>query len=241
MDAKKLEKFVGKDWVNMLLPFFNSKEWLEIEKTIRELKKEGHVLTPLPENWFRVFQMCPYYSLHTIILTDKQYDYIDVYYNHVADGIAFSAKDAYYCPAALTNILYGVEDSQNTENVLLNAKSYDLSPWVKQGILMLNCEVTTSLRMSDLSITFDHYNMWKPFVEYVLEKCLRWKCNLTVGFIGDKCVEHKDWLDIGDFNIISAPLPSFKQTGRTCWEHNDFFKKIKEHQKTQNIEVDYKL
>lgn len=239
MEIKKLEKFVGRDWSNMLLPFFNSKEWKHIESQIRELKKQGHVLTPLPENWFRVFQLCPYYSLHTIILTDKQYDYLDPTYGHVADGIAFSAKDTNYVPAALENLFFGIDE--NYVPKFFNDKyACDLAPWVKQGVLLLNCEITTTVKLGN-NLTHDHYNMWKPFIEYVLEKCFRWKSKLTVGFIGEKCVEHQEWLSIADFTCISAPSPSYTHVGKDKWEHNNFFQKIINSQKANNIEIDFKL
>lgn len=120
------------DWDDVLRPLFHS----ELYSKIREfLKKEYFTKTIYPkmEDLFNCFRLTPYNKVKVVILGQ------DPYHNKgQAHGLCFSVKEGVPVPPSLVNIY---KEISNEYGVEVKPKG-DLTPWAKQGVLLLNTVLT---------------------------------------------------------------------------------------------------
>ncbi|MCD2158509.1 uracil-DNA glycosylase [Fructobacillus sp. M1-13] len=87
---------------------------------------------PERENVFAAYQMTPLEEVKVVILGQDPY-----HQKGQAQGLSFSVPDGMKTPPSLRNIL------KELQNDLGQARSHqDLSPWAKQGVLLLNAVLT---------------------------------------------------------------------------------------------------
>lgn len=108
-----------------------------------ELRNAGHVIYPTQENIFRALQLTPPNAVRVVILGQDPY-----HQPGQAIGLSFATPDinpetkaAMAPPPSLVNIQEELcrETGQKQENLRL---SNDLTPWAKQGVLLLNASLT---------------------------------------------------------------------------------------------------
>lgn len=131
MPARPLEELVHDSWVPVLEP---AREHLsEAGEFLRTELAEGRGYLPAPENVLRVFRM-PLPDVRVLIVGQDPYPTP----GH-AVGLCFSvAPDVRPVPRSLQNIYAEMESDLG----LPKPESGDLSPWVDQGVLLLNRVLT---------------------------------------------------------------------------------------------------
>lgn len=143
------------DWDDVLRPLFHS----ELYAKIREfLKKEYFTQTIYPpmEDLFNCFRLTPYNKVKVVILGQ------DPYHNKgQAHGLCFSVKEGVPVPPSLVNIY---KEISNEYGIEVKPKG-DLTPWAKQGVLLLNTVLTVRENQPN-----SHKNCgWTAFTDEVIK------------------------------------------------------------------------
>lgn len=151
----------------------------------------------------------------------------------VADGIAFSSKNSETCPKSLNYILEAIDqDIYNLEGFELG-KSYDLTKWANQGILLVNCGLTTTIGKAGA-----HIQLWSPFINYLFNLLNLKKDNLGVILMGSHARKNKNLFTNETFKVFECEHPASAAYRGGKWNHNHVFKELTEFQKTKNnIEI----
>ena len=159
--SKKLADMLG-DWT-CLYPFFESEEWTKIKE---QLRPDMENTTPLVDNWFKAFTLCPFRSLKVVWLGLSPYYTVDTETKQlVADGLAFSTSPANSVPPSLFKIYKGMEwDMWKGMNLQMDRHN-DLSFLAYQGVLLLNSALTTVVGKAD-----SHIEIWKPLILEVIKQ-----------------------------------------------------------------------
>ncbi len=129
-----LKDKLGESWAEMLQDEIKKTYFRKIPNI---LKRERNLYEIYPESKdvFRAYRLSPYDKTKVVILGQDPY-----YKRGEANGLAFSVNDEIgYFPPSLENIFDEVERSLD----ILNLEwSGDLSPWAKQGVMLLNTILT---------------------------------------------------------------------------------------------------
>ena len=131
--------------------------------------------SPAKENIFRALKEVPLTKVRVVILGK------DPYPNPKdAHGLAFSS-DNKTTPDSLKNIFKAIDKTYNSN--LFEKAENNLTPWVKQGVLLLNTGLTYS-RITDETLDKKerdqlqaktqnkHMKIWKPFIKIIIQKIL---------------------------------------------------------------------
>lgn len=115
--------------------------------------------TPSRADIFAAFSL-PITSVKVLILGQDPYPTPGV-----ADGLAFSAARSAIAPASLRNIL----TEYSSDLSLSSPSTYDLKPWLEQGVLLLNTSLSTEIGRADA-----HRNLgWELLISSIIEELAR--------------------------------------------------------------------
>jgi uracil-DNA glycosylase len=220
------EKFYNKlepsGWARVLRGFIFSTEF---EKIIIHLYKEsisGKRFTPKLKDLFKAFEMCPYDDLKVVIIGQDPYPNVNV-----ADGIAFSCS---YTREHQPGLKYMLDEVNATVYDGYNVSTDpDLTRWSKQGVLLLNVALTTTVGKIG-----EHYLIWQPFIAYVLD-ILTWNNpGLVYIYMGKKAVEWKDAVNDTNYKFELLHPASGFYSNQGKWDSQGVFVKTKQILKENN-------
>ena len=178
------EKFYNKlqdsGWARVLRGFIFSTEFEKIIRFLHKESIEGKRFTPKLKDLFKAFELCPYNDLKVVIIGQDPYPGVNI-----ADGIAFSCG---YTREAQPSLKFMLDEVNATVYDGYNVSTDpDLSRWSKQGVLLLNTALTTTVGKIG-----QHHLIWQPFIAYVLD-ALTWNNpGLVYIYLGKKASEWKD-------------------------------------------------
>ena len=155
----------------------------KISTRITEDADKGLYVTPALQDLYNALDISPE-KIKVIILSQ------DPYKNPgQANGLAFSVNSGIRVPPSLTNIHTEV---QNSGFQISRPCHGDLTKWVRQGILLLNAALTTTIGSSGA-----HSDHWAPFtnllMEYVL-KTAQQRNQLIVGILWGRYAQSHAYL-----------------------------------------------
>lgn len=227
---EKFTKFFGDKWTEELKDFLESPQFEVIGTKLRAVKKTGLNLTPEEKNIFKAFLLCPWEKLHTVILSSHPYVTCRKEKEPISDGLAFSTSDDIVAPRLLTHFYTGIDkELYNFEHPSLGALN-NLSNLAKQGVLLLNCSLTAGQGRFDLF----HYNIWKPFISFVLKRINQRKDAMGFILLGDPAKEFQDLLDNTSYGIFQAEHPQAAITENREWNSNNVFIQLTGYHKALN-------
>lgn len=123
---------IGNDWDKLLKLEFEKPYFIELKKKVTE-DYETHTCYPPIHQVFDAFRFSSYKNTRVLILGQ------DPYHNpNQAMGLAFSVPKGVKKPPSLVNIYKELSSDLNVEI----PKFGDLTPWAKQGVLLLNALLT---------------------------------------------------------------------------------------------------
>ncbi len=123
---------INKHWDEVLSDIINTESFA---KTIEKVNEEYRTkeIYPPRESVFKVFELVNIEDIKIVILGQDPY-----HTKGMANGIAFSVyNDFPKMPPSLRNIFKELESDLGVKNI-----NKDLTPWVSQGIFMLNTTLT---------------------------------------------------------------------------------------------------
>lgn len=185
---------IGNDWDEILHPLFESENY----KKIREfLKTEyaSHTVYPDMFDIFNAFKYTPYKDVKIVILGQ------DPYHNPgQAHGLAFSVNDNVPLPKSLINIYKELKDDLG----IPPAKTGNLTPWAKQGVLLLN----TSLTVRAHEANSHSGKGWEIFTDSVISLLNERKEPLVFMLWGSNAKSKRSLIDGKKHLVLTAAHPS---------------------------------
>jgi len=206
MTKAKLQTLMQLDWAEALYPFFQSKEFRELNNRIVHDRKVSEVY-PKKENIFRVFQETALSDVKVVIIGQDPYH--NSYYDGspAALGRAFACDGQYRIQPSLTNIIKELESDIGPTMGF----DYTLQHWVDQGVLLLNTALTVKAASPN-----SHASYWSNFTKLVMQ-VLDKKDNLVFILWGKHAQKYRKYLTNSTHKFIESPHPS------PFSAHNGFF------------------
>lgn len=163
----------------------------EIEK-----KYENSIVFPEKQNIFKAFSLTKLENLKVVILGQDPYHGFGQ-----AQGLAFSTPKEIKNPPSMVNILKEISDDLGSKSL---CEDGDLTPWAKQGVLLLN----TILTVEEAKPKSHHNLGWEIFTDNII-KYISDNCKDIVFILwGSPAIAKTKLINKSKHHILTAPHPS---------------------------------
>lgn len=129
-----------------------------------------------------------------------------------ANGLAFSVNKGCSIPASLKNIFKELKNDLDIEN----GEHGDLSEWAKQGVFLLNAQLSVVQGSSD------SHKFWKPFTDFVIKYISENTEDVIFICWGRKAFKKMDLVDKEKHHIFASSHPSPLGAYRTMGDYHSF-------------------
>ena len=153
----ELDKLSGTDWQLFFAQERAKPYFAELDAFVTAAAAEKTVY-PAAENIFAAFRACPVSAVRVVILGQDPY-----HEPGQAMGLSFSVPDGCKAPPSLRNIFKELESEFGPGS----AAHTDLTPWARQGVLLLNTVLTVESGKANSHKSFG----WQRFTDAVLAAC----------------------------------------------------------------------
>ena len=168
------------------------------KKLKEEIDKRYETTTVFPEkqNIFKAFSLTKLDNLKVVILGQDPYHGFGQ-----AQGLAFSTPANIKNPPSMQNILKEIQSDLGKKSI---CEDGDLTPWAKQGVLLLNTILTVEEAKPN-----SHHNLgWEVFTDNII-KYISDNCEDTIFILwGSPAISKTKLIDTKKHHILTAPHPS---------------------------------
>ena len=164
----------------------------------KEINKRYKTTTVFPEkqNIFKAFSLTKLENLKVVILGQDPYHGFGQ-----AQGLAFSTPANIKNPPSMQNILKEIQSNLGKKSI---CEDGDLTPWAKQGVLLLN----TILTVEEAKPKSHHNLGWEVFTDNII-KYISDNCEDTIFILwGGPAISKTKLIDRKKHHILTAPHPS---------------------------------
>ena len=164
----------------------------------KEINKRYKTTTVFPEkqNIFKAFALTKLDNLKVVILGQDPYHGFGQ-----AQGLAFSTPANIKNPPSMQNILKEINSDLGKKSI---CEDGDLTPWAKQGVLLLN----TILTVEEAKPKSHHNLAWEVFTDNII-KYISDNCEDTIFILwGSPAISKTKLIDRKKHHILTAPHPS---------------------------------
>jgi uracil-DNA glycosylase len=210
---------IGNDWDEILKPVWESPGF---NKFLNKVKDEYNKYTCYPkyENIFNALKLTPYSNVKVVIIGQDPY-----HGENEAHGLSFSVQKGIKLPPSLQNIFKELYDDLGIKN----GNCGDLTPWAKEGVLLLN-SILTVRKDSPLS----HKDLgWQLLTDHII-KILNLKKEPIVFILWGSFAKSKKVFITNKKHLVlesTHPSPFSARSGffgsKPFSKTNDFLKKNK--------------
>ena len=168
------------------------------KKLKEEIDKRYETTTVFPEkqNIFKAFFLTKLDNLKVVILGQDPYHGFGQ-----AQGLAFSTPANIKNPPSMQNILKEIQSDLGKKSI---CEDGDLTPWAKQGVLLLN----TILTVEEAKPKSHHNLGWEVFTDNII-KYISDNCKDTIFILwGSPAISKTKLIDRKKHHILTAPHPS---------------------------------
>lgn len=168
------------------------------KKLKEEIDKRYETTTVFPEkqNIFKAFSLTKLDNLKVVILGQDPYHGFEQ-----AQGLAFSTPANIKNPPSMQNILKEIQSDLGKKSI---CEDGDLTPWAKQGVLLLN----TILTVEEAKPKSHHNLGWEVFTDNII-KYISDNCEDTIFILwGSPAISKTKLIDRKKHHILTAPHPS---------------------------------
>ena len=157
---------------------------------------ENSTVFPEKQNIFKAFSLTKLDNLKVVILGQDPYHGFGQ-----AQGLAFSTPANIKNPPSMQNILKEINSDLGKKSV---CEDGDLTPWAKQGVLLLN----TILTVEEAKPKSHHNLGWEVFTDNII-KYISDNCEDTIFILwGSPAISKTKLIDRKKHHILTAPHPS---------------------------------
>ena len=142
------------DWNPVLRAELDSPYWGELQRFVAD-ERRRHTVYPPDEEVFAALHLTPLASVRVVILGQDPY-----HGPRQAHGLCFSVPDGVPVPPSLANVFRELHDDLDVPV----PTSGDLTPWARQGVLLLNATLTVRARAA----ASHQGHGWERFTEQVV-------------------------------------------------------------------------
>ncbi len=190
-----MEVKIESSWKQALQSEFDEPYFAALVRFLHDEKAAGKVIFPPGGRIFRAFELTPVGSVKVVILGQ------DPYHGYgQAMGLCFSVPENVPAPPSLRNIFKEIEDDLGVRM----SGSPDLTPWARQGVLLLNAILTVRAGEAASHSTIGWQRFTDAVIRYVSDHCegvvfLLW---------GNYARSKRDLIDGSRHLILEAAHPS---------------------------------
>lgn len=187
-------QLTDKKWQDLLNKEFQENYMLELENfLIKEYAEQ--TIYPEKKDIFRALDLTPYDDVKVLILGQDPYHGKDQ-----ANGLSFSVTKETSIPPSLRNIFKEMEDDLN-----ISAPTFgDLTPWAKQGVLLLN----TVLTVRDAKAHSHKGQGWEKFTDKIIELVNEKDEHVVFVLWGKPAQKKVKMINQDKHTVLCAPHPS---------------------------------
>lgn len=156
--------------------------------------KSSQTICPPPSLIFRALELTEFESIRVVILGQDPY-----HGESQANGLAFSVNNNLPVPPSLINIFFEIDKDLNVKNI-----NGDLTPWAKQGVLLLNTILTV-----DQDKPASHANMgWEKFTDKIISDISTHLTNVVFMLWGNHAQSKECLIDTTKHLVLKSSHPS---------------------------------
>ena len=198
-------------WKPILAPEFKSSYFIKLADFVQQ-EYDSHNCYPPKYQIFRAFTLCPLSDVKAVIIGQ------DPYHGYgQANGLAFSVNHDIAHPPSLVNIFKEIQ----TDLQLPYPSSGDLTPWAKQGVLLLNATLT----VRDGEAASHQKQGWEQFTNYVIQEISKRTADVVFMLWGGFARKKAKRIDGNKHLILESGHPSPLSANRGYWFGNKHFSK----------------
>ncbi|MDX4038154.1 uracil-DNA glycosylase [Aliarcobacter skirrowii] len=182
-------------WENIINLEKQKDYYKSLEEEINK-RYENSIVFPEKKNIFKAFSLTKLENLKVVILGQDPYHGFGQ-----AQGLAFSTPANIKNPPSMQNILKEIQSDLGKKSI---CEDGDLTPWAKQGVLLLNTILTV-----EESKPKSHHNLgWEVFTDNII-KYISDNCKDTIFILwGSPAISKTKLIDRKKHHILTAPHPS---------------------------------
>lgn len=182
------------DWNPVLGSELDEEYWSELQEFVTR-ERRHHEVYPAPDRVFAALHLTPLASVKVVILGQDPY-----HGPGQAHGLCFSVPDGVPAPPSLQNIFRELHDDLGVPM----PTSGDLTPWARQGVLLLNATLTVRARSAG-----SHQGRgWERFTEQVVRAVDRRDVTTVFLLWGASARRTGRLVDRRRHVVIESPHPS---------------------------------
>ena len=217
-----------KSWSDVLSDQF-SRQYMEALNAFLESRmRSGEIILPESAHIFAAFNATPFNDVKVVIIGQDPYPTI----GH-AHGLAFSVQsDVTPLPKSLKNIFIELDD-----DISLSNQSGNLTPWARQGVLLLNSVLTVESGKPG-----SHMNQgWETFTNRAIEVTNSMKENVVFVLWGSYAKKKGAVIDRKKHYVIESPHPSPLSAYRGFFKSRPFSRINQFLSEAGSTPIDWKL
>ncbi len=212
MLEKNIDFQIEKSWGITLKEELNSLYFKEIKQFILQEKNKKNIIYPPNNLIFNAFNQTPFNEVKVVIIGQDPYHGVNQ-----AHGLSFSVLDGNTHPPSLINIYKELE----SDLTIPYPKSGDLTPWAKQGVLLLNASLT--VRQAEAN---SHQKIgWQKFTDSVIKQLSEKRNDIVFLLWGGFAKKKGAKIDASKHHILTSGHPSPLSANRGFWFGNQHFSK----------------
>ncbi len=218
---------IGNDWDDLLKDYFASEQYQTLRRFLAE-EYRTHTIYPGMYDIFNALKYTSFEQTKVVILGQDPY-----HGPGQAHGLCFSVRKGVEPPPSLKNIFQELHDDLG----IPQPKSGELTPWTRQGVLLLNTVLTVREHMPN-----SHKGKgWESFTDRVIE-LLNEKQTPIVFLLWGANARNKAKIVTNPIHIkLEAPHPSPLSAYNGFFGCRHFSKANEWLQKTGQAPVDWRL
>lgn len=182
-------------WKTALADIKQSDDFRRINHFVNAERKSGKTIYPSAEAVFSAFKYTEFHDVKVVILGQDPYHGAGQ-----ANGLAFSVNPDIKMPPSLVNMYKEIADDIGAAP----PKSGDLTPWAKQGVLLLNTVLTVEANLAN-----SHRGQgWETFTDAVIQSLNAAEQHIVFLLWGKPAQQKSHLIEGSRHTILTAPHPS---------------------------------
>ena len=183
-------------WKEALKEEFGKDYFLHIVSTLKTERSNGRICYPPGPLIFNAFEQTPFDKVKAVLIGQDPY-----HGPGQAMGLSFSVPGGIKPPPSLVNIY---KEIRSDLGIRMPADSGDLTPWARQGLLLLNASLTVRANepMSHSGIG------WMNLTDAVIRVLSEKKQHLVFLLWGRFAQEKQQLIDLSRHHVLKAAHPS---------------------------------
>lgn len=187
-------EYLSGEWKQFLGTDVLSKTEADLSDFLETACKQGEVYPPR-EQWFAALNLCDPHAVKVVILGQDPY-----HGKGEAQGLAFSVPEGIKRPPSLRNIITEL----GSDLGIKTPESGDLSPWGRQGVLLLNTVLTVEKDKANAHAK----QGWEDFTHAIIERLAEGPVPIVFMLWGKPAERYAAYIDSTKHLILTAPHPS---------------------------------